>query len=73
MTDEVKTTCKHENLSISSYQVRNANTGVTLVRCAKTGQVMDFELNRIDGEVKEPVFYCEDCEESFRWAEVLDF
>jgi hypothetical protein len=65
--------CKHENLILGSYQVGNANTSVTLTREATTGKVFDFEFNRIDGEVSDPVFYCTDCEGEFGWEEVREF
>jgi hypothetical protein len=70
--DEFQPECKHENLLIASYRV-NANTDVSLARDADTGEAFDFEFNRIDGEVKEPVFHCEDCGGDFEWEEVKGF
>ncbi len=70
---ECQPDCKHENLIVSSYRVANADAQVTLSRDANTGRVFDFEFNRIDGEVGEPVFCCTDCEEALTWVEVLNF
>jgi hypothetical protein len=65
--------CPHENLCIDRYIVDGAAAPVELDRDADTGEVFGFQFNRLDGEVKEPDFYCEDCGESFRWQEVLGF
>ncbi len=70
MADEIKAACKHENVGIGSYQVVNANTSVTLVRDEKTNEVVGYEFNRIDGEVGDPDFYCEDCGDILTWEQV---
>ena len=71
--DFLPVNCTHENLCVASYQVGNANAKVTLVRDATTNKVVDFEFNRIDGDVSDVAFYCEACEESFEWDQLLDF
>lgn len=71
--EEFQPECKHENLIVRSYHVTDANTQITLSRTDVTGQVFDFEINRIDGEVGAPVFHCEDCGGEFEWEEVKGF
>jgi len=65
--------CTHKNLCVGSYQVGNANNKVTLVRDVTTNKVIDFEFNRIDGDVGSVAFYCEDCGDWFEWEQLLDF
>jgi len=65
-----KPECPHENLRVDSYQVTDACAPVTLDRDAQTGQVIDFGVSRIEGEMSEIIFYCEDCREIFKWDEV---
>jgi len=71
--DEKADKCEHKDLLICSYQVANANTCVELARDVDTGKVVDFDFNRIDGEVGEVDFYCGDCGEYFTWEQVLGF
>lgn len=70
--EDEKRTCKHTNLIIGSYQVGNANTAVTLVRNSDTGKVIDFEFDRAEGEVSDPVFYCTECQAELELSDVLD-
>lgn len=63
--------CKHPTLTISRYRVRNANTPVTLVRNSDTGEVLDVEFNRAEGEVSDLVFYCTECQMELSLDEIL--
>ncbi len=71
--EEYQPACPHENLCVDSYKVTCADAHVLLARTEDTGQVSDIEFNRIDGEIGDVQFYCEDCRESFKWEEVLGF
>jgi len=71
--DDCKPDCPHENLCVDEYAVSGAAACATLDRDAHTGQVIGFQVNRLDGEMKEVHFYCEDCGESFKWGEVQNF
>jgi hypothetical protein len=70
---DVKPECAHENLCMDRYIVDGASAPVSLDRACDTGEILGFQFNRLDGEVKEPDFYCEDCGEAFRWEEVKGF
>lgn len=71
--DDCVPECPHENLCIDRYIVDNAAATVELDRDSNTGEVFGLQFNRLDGEVKEPEFYCEDCGETFTWEQVQGF
>lgn len=61
-----------ETLTITSYQVGNANTPLTLVFSAETGKAFDFEMDRAEGELSEVDCYCEACECEMTLDEVME-
>jgi len=61
-----------DTLSVTSYQVGNANTPLTLVFNADNGKAYDFELDRTEGELSEVDCYCEACESEMPLNEVME-
>ncbi len=61
-----------ESLIITSYQVGNANTPLTLVFDAKTGEAFDFEFDRLDGEISEVDCVCTECDAELSVDEALE-
>jgi hypothetical protein len=61
-----------DTLTVTSYQVGNANTPLTLAFSAETHKAFDFELDRTEGELSEVDCYCEACECEMTLDEVME-
>jgi len=61
-----------DTLIITSYQVGNANTSLSLVFSADTNKAMDYEMDRSDGEVSAVDCLCTACNSELSLQEILE-
>lgn len=61
-----------ESLVVASYQVGNANCGLSLAFDAETHKAIDFEFNRIEGEVSAVECVCCRCNREITLDEIME-